>query len=149
MDNQKLINFLNQLLSNYFVLYVKLHRYHWFVQGHHFFQLHELFEEMYEQIAKDLDEVAERILAIDGKPFAVMTQYLEHTTLVEASADDQEEEIISQLMNDYKQLIREMKETGLSLADDYKDEPTSDLLITLQGRYEKYVWMLSAYQAYK
>ncbi|MDX8047310.1 DNA starvation/stationary phase protection protein [Gracilibacillus sp. S3-1-1] len=149
MDNQKLINFLNQLLSNHFVLYVKLHRYHWFVQGRNFYQLHAVFEEMYDQIAADLDEVAERVLAIDGKPLAVMSKYLEETTLVEASADDKETEIIEQLMADYKQVIAEIKEEGLSLADEIKDEPTADLLISLQGRYEKYVWMLSAYLAYE
>ncbi|MGN8646131.1 Dps family protein [Gracilibacillus sp. HCP3S3_G5_1] len=149
MDHQKLINFLNQLLSNHFVLYVKLHRYHWFVQGRHFFQLHQTFEEMYNQIAEDLDEVAERILAIDGKPLAVMSKYLEETTLVEASADDKETEIIRQLMEDYKQIINEIRHDGLALANEYNDEPTADMLISLQKNYEKYVWMLSAYQAYE
>ncbi|MGP4039608.1 Dps family protein [Gracilibacillus sp. D59] len=149
MDNQRLINFLNQLLSNHFVLYVKLHRYHWFVQGRHFFQLHATFEEMYNQIAEDLDEVAERILAIDGKPLAVMSKYLEEATLVEANADDKENEIIQQLMDNYKQIISEIRNEGLHLANENNDEPTADLLIALQGRYEKYVWMLSAYLAYE
>ncbi|MEN2464491.1 DNA starvation/stationary phase protection protein [Ornithinibacillus sp. FSL M8-0202] len=149
MENQKLINFLNQLLSNQFVMYVKLHRYHWFVQGRHFFQLHALFEEMYAKFAEDLDEVAERILMIDGKPLATMSKYLKEATLVEASADDKEDEILDQLHDDYKQLIAEIKEVGFKLADERNDEPTKDLLITLLGSYEKYVWMLSAYRAYK
>ncbi|MBC5636044.1 DNA starvation/stationary phase protection protein [Ornithinibacillus sp. BX22] len=149
MENQKLINFLNQLLSNQFVMYVKLHRYHWFVQGRHFFQLHALFEEMYAKFAEDLDEVAERILMIDGKPLATMSKYLKEATLVEANADDKEDEILDQLHDDYKQLIAEIKEVGFKLADERNDEPTKDLLITLVGSYEKYVWMLSAYRAYK
>ena len=49
MDNQRLINFLNQLLSNQFILYVKLHRYHWYIKGKNFFRLHEYFEELYER----------------------------------------------------------------------------------------------------
>lgn len=149
MENQKLINFLNQLLSNQFVMYVKLHRYHWFVQGRHFFQLHELFEEMYVKFAEDLDIVAERILMIDGKPLATMSKYLKEATIVEASADDEEDEIIDQLHNDYKQLIKEIKDIGFELAEGRNDEPTKDLLITLLGSYEKYVWMLSQYRAYK
>lgn len=146
--NQDLINFLNQELSNYFVLYVKLHRYHWFIQGRHFFTLHEKFEEMYEMVAEDLDEIAERILAIDGKPLATMSKYLKETTLNEANADDKENEIIHQLIEDYQQIIREIKETGLSLADKLGDEPTADLLITIQTKLEKYVWMLNSYRAY-
>ncbi|WP_010093284.1 Dps family protein [Ornithinibacillus scapharcae] len=149
MENQKLINFLNQLLSNQFVMYVKLHRYHWFVQGRHFFQLHKIFEEMYTKLAVDIDEVAERILMIDGKPLATMSKYLKEATLVEANADDEEDEIIDQLHHDYKQMMDEIRDIGFKLAEERNDEPTKDLLISLLGSYEKYVWMLSAYRAYK
>lgn len=148
MENQKQINFLNQLLSNQFVMYVKLHRYHWFVQGNHFFKLHELFEEMYLKFASHLDEVAERILMIGGKPLATMAKYLKETSLREANADDKEEEMMDQLVHDYKQLVSEIQEEGLPLATEGKDEPTADLLIRLQGDYEKYIWMLKAYRAY-
>src|SRR5699024_2492391 len=149
MENQKLVNFLNQLLSNQFVMYVKLHRYHWFVQGRHFFQLHEKFEEMYNEFASDLDEVAERILMIDGKPLATMVKYLKEATLEEANADDKENEMISKLKEDYKQIIREVRDEGMPLAEEQNDEPTLDLLISIQAKLEKYVWMLTAYQAYE
>ncbi|MFD1037904.1 Dps family protein [Virgibacillus byunsanensis] len=149
MDNQKLINFMNQLLSNYFVMYVKLHRYHWFVQGKHFFGLHEVFEDMYKTFAADSDEIAERILMIDGKPLATMIKYLKETTLTEANADDKEDEIIEQLTKDYEQLIQEIRNDGIPLATKNGDEPTGDLLIGIQGKLEKYVWMLKAYRAYE
>ncbi|QKY69100.1 Dps family protein [Lentibacillus sp. CBA3610] len=149
MDNQKLINFLNQLLSNYFVMYVKLHRYHWFIQGKHFFQLHNVFEEMYTTIAEDLDDIAERVLMIDGKPLATMTKYIKEATLEEATADDTEDEITAKLIEDYQQLITEIKEEGIPYASERHDEPTLDLLISLQGKLEKYVWMMHAYRAYE
>ncbi|PAV30079.1 DNA starvation/stationary phase protection protein [Virgibacillus profundi] len=149
MENQKLINFLNQLLSNYHVMYVKLHRYHWFVQGRHFFQLHETFEEMYTMFASDLDQIAERILMIDGKPLATMVKYLKETTLNEANADDKENEMVAQLVQDYGQIISEIKKEGLPLASEIEDNPTEDLLISIQAKLEKYVWMLHAYRAYE
>ncbi|SFD78814.1 starvation-inducible DNA-binding protein [Lentibacillus persicus] len=149
MANQKLINFLNQLLSNYFVMYVKLHRYHWFIQGAHFFQLHKLFEDMYITVAKDIDALAERILMIDGKPLATMTKYLKETTLEEASADDKEDEIMAKLIEDYSQIINEIKKEGIRYASDQEDEPTIDLLVSFQGKLEKYIWMLNAYRAYE
>ncbi len=149
LENQKLINFLNQMLSNYFVLYVKLHRYHWFVQGKHFFVLHEKFEEMYGRIAMDLDVIAERILMIDGKPLATMSKYLDEATLVEASADDKEMEIILQLIKDFSQIISEIKHTGMPLAEEFADDPTADMLTALQGKLEKDIWMLKAYSAYE
>ncbi|HLT55703.1 MAG TPA: DNA starvation/stationary phase protection protein [Bacillota bacterium] len=148
-ENKQLVQFLNQLLSNYFVMYVKLHRYHWFVQGRHFFTLHEKFEQLYEMFAEDLDEIAERILAINGKPLATMVKYLKETTLTEANADDKESEIVSQLEHDFQQIVKEIKEEGLSLAEENEDEPSADLLIGLQGKLEKEIWMLKSYQAYE
>ncbi|GAA0449039.1 MAG: Dps family protein [Bacillota bacterium] len=149
MENQKLIQFLNQLLSNYFVLYVKLHRYHWFVQGRHFFQLHAQFEEMYEDVAQDLDKIAERILMIEGKPLATMMKYVKEATLEEANADDKENEMMEQLIHDFQQLIAEIRKEGLIEARDHEDAPTEDLLISIQAKLEKYIWMSKAYIAYE
>lgn len=149
LENQKLINFLNQLLSNYFVLYVKLHRYHWFIQGKHFFTLHKTFEELYNQVAIDLDEIAERILMIKGKPLATMSKYLKESTLEEANADDKEIEIVQQLIDDFSQIISEIKDVGMQLTEEMEDEPTKDMLIGLQGKLEKEIWMLKAYAAYE
>lgn len=146
MQNQQLVNFLNQLLSNYFVMYVKLHRYHWYIQGKNFFRLHEKFEEMYDMFNDDLDEIAERILMIGGKPLATMAKYLDETTLTEANADNTEDEMISQLIKDYEQIISEIANEGIKLASEQEDEPTLDMLISFQAKLEKDLWMLNAYQ---
>ena len=149
MENQRLINFLNQLLSNSFVMYVKLHRYHWFVQGRHFFQLHEIFEDMYTIFAQNNDEIAERILMINGKPLATMAKYLDESTLEEATADDKEDEMIAQLFNDYEQMVQEIVDEGIPLAEEQNDEPTLDMLVSIQATLEKYMWMLRAYRTYE
>ncbi|MGJ9458938.1 Dps family protein [Oceanobacillus sp. CF4.6] len=149
MENQKLINFLNQLLSNYVVMYVKLHRYHWYVQGKHFFVLHKKFEEMYSRFAVELDEIAERILMIDGKPLATMSKYLKESTLEEATADDKEMEMIEQMIQDFSQMITEINQSGKPLAEKVNDEPTVDMLTDLQSKLEKDIWMLKAYSAYE
>lgn len=146
MNNQKLVNYLNQLLANYFVMYVKLHRYHWYVQGNHFFKLHEQFEEMYQLFGDDLDVLAERILMINGRPFATMEKFIKEATLVEANADNTEDEMIDQLIKDYQQIISEINAKGMKYATDLEDEPTVDLLVTFQAKLERYIWMLNAYQ---
>ncbi len=146
LKNQELINFLNQLLSNYFILYVKLHRYHWYIKGSHFFQLHEHFEQLYLKTQEELDEMAERIMMINGKPLATMSMYLKQGTLEEASADDTVEEMISQLIHDFNHITEEIIHTGLSLTKEFQDEPTNDLLIEHQTGFEKEIWTLESYQ---
>ncbi|WP_425442090.1 Dps family protein [Sediminibacillus massiliensis] len=145
-ENQRLVNFLNQELSNFAVLYIKLHRYHWYVTGRHFFKLHEVFEDLYNEAAEDLDELAERILAIGGKPLATMHKYIKEATLYEAQADDTEHEIITQLAKDYQTMVDEIKGKGVKMAEELNDQPTADLLNEIQGRLEKHIWMLQAYE---
>src|SRR5690625_783630 len=128
MENKEQVHSLNVLLANCFVLYVKLHRYHWYVQGKRFFRLHDVFEEMYDQFAGILDEVAERILMINGKPYATMEKFLKYTTLEEATADDEESEMISQLLHDYEQVITLLKEEIIPLTTEEADEPTLDMV---------------------
>jgi starvation-inducible DNA-binding protein len=145
MENQRLINFLNQLLSNQFILYVKLHRYHWYIQGRNFFRLHEYFEALYSRFSSEADVLAERILAIGGKPLATMSMFIKQGTLDEANADDTESEIINQLISDLNEICKEIREIGLPLAEEENDEPTADVLIGQLTYFEKAIWMLESF----
>ena len=76
MAQEKIQSVLNKQVANWSVLYVKLHNYHWYVKGPHFFTLHEKFEELYNEAGATVDELAERLLAIKGYPVATMEEYL-------------------------------------------------------------------------
>ncbi|HLR14189.1 MAG TPA: Dps family protein [Bacillota bacterium] len=145
MDH-KYVNYLNELLSNSFVLNVKFHRYHWYIKGRNFFQLHEVFEDLYTYFADVSDELAERILMIEGEPLATMAAYLRESTIEEATADDTEEEIISQIIEDLSEVNASIAKTGIPLATEEEDEATLDMLISMQQTLEKYRWMFKAYQ---
>lgn len=145
MNNRQLIQFLNKLLSNYFVMYVKLHRYHWYVEGDQFFQLHKQFEDMYKTIGEDFEKIAKQILLIDGQPFATMVKYIKEASLTEASADNLSGEMTEQLITDLKQIKLEIVREGIVMARELSDETTIDMLILFQSKLEEYVWMLKAY----
>lgn len=124
MDDEKLIQFLNRELSNFTVLYIKLHRYHWYIQGKNFFTLHQFFENLYLEFSELIDVLAERILSIGGRPLATMSKFLDQKTIVEASADNEEREILKQLKDDFAQMANEIRETGIPLAEERKDDAT-------------------------
>lgn len=79
---------LNRQVANFNVLYVKLHHYHWYVKGPHFFELHEKFEQLYDELTQHMDDVAERLLTIGGKPLSTMRDFLQETTLKEAAGNE-------------------------------------------------------------
>lgn len=54
---------INHLIANQGVLNVKLHQFHWHVQGPDFFTMHEKFEALYNEVNAYFDAFAERLLA--------------------------------------------------------------------------------------
>ncbi|MBJ3788883.1 DNA starvation/stationary phase protection protein, partial [Bacillus sp. OA1] len=101
------VEVLNKQVANWNVLYVKLHNYHWYVTGPHFFTLHEKFEEFYNEAGTYIDELAERILALEGKPLATMKEYLATSSVSEGTSKESAEEMVQTLVNDYSALIQE------------------------------------------
>ncbi|WP_019156445.1 Dps family protein [Robertmurraya massiliosenegalensis] len=135
---------LNVQISNWSILYTKLHRYHWYVKGPLFFTLHEKFEELYNEAALTVDEVAERLLAIGGQPVATMKEYLETATLSESGNETKASEMVASLVNDYKAIKEQLVELA-DLADEKNDVNTNDLAVGLIEKIDTHIWMLNAY----
>ena len=143
MENQ-LANVLNKQIANWSVLYIKLHNYHWYVKGGQFFTLHVKFEEFYNETALHIDELAERLLAIGGNPVATMSGSLELSSVKEANGQENADEMVQSVINDFSIIIGELKE-GMSLAAELGDETTGDMLLAIHSSLEKHVWMLKAF----
>ncbi|MFC5591864.1 Dps family protein [Sporosarcina soli] len=141
---EKLQTALNIQIANWSVLYTKLHRYHWFVKGPHFFTLHEKFEELYNESATVVDEVAERLLASGGTPVATMKEYLNLATLEETKGESGADEMVASLVDDYKHLKQELKALA-ELSAQQEDDVINDLAVGLLVKVDTHIWMLSAY----
>lgn len=135
---------INKQLSNWSVLFVKLHNYHWNVKGPQFFTLHTKFEELYNEAALHIDELAERILALGGRPVATMRQYLETASVKEATDNEPASEMVQSIIDDYSTMIGELK-AGMEVAQGADDETTADLLLGIHTELEKHVWMLRSF----
>jgi starvation-inducible DNA-binding protein len=137
---------LNRQTANWTLLGVKLHHYHWYVSGTQFFTLHAKFEELYTEAATYVDDLAERLLAIGGKPASSMTQYLALSELKEAAGGESAKEMVAQLIKDFAHVSEELK-SAISAAEELSDQPTADLLIGIRTSVEKNAWMLNAFLA--
>lgn len=134
----------NTQIANWSVLYIKLHNYHWYVTGPEFFTLHAKFEELYNEAALYIDELAERLLALGDKPVATMAGILEASTVKEAEGKENAKEMVSVVIEDYSTMIKELKQ-GMELAEAANDETTGDLLLSIHSSLEKHVWMLNSF----
>lgn len=143
MSIQLTVN-LNKQIANWSVLYMKLHNYHWYVKGEQFFTLHSKFEELYNEAALHVDEIAERVLAIGGKPVATLNGCLEIASIQDATGYENSTEMVQSILNDFTKVISELKD-AMFLADELKDETTGDLLLSIHSSLEKHIWMFRAF----
>ncbi|ACJ32785.1 MULTISPECIES: Dps family protein [Anoxybacillus] len=141
---EKLIDIVNKQIANWNVLYVKLHNYHWYVKGPQFFTLHTKFEELYNEAALHIDELAERLLALGGKPLATMKDYLAVASVHEAKGNETAEEMVAEIVRDFETMIEELK-AGMDYAGEIGDETTGDMLLGIHQSLEKHVWMLKSF----
>lgn len=135
---------INKQVANWTVMYYKLHNYHWFVKGRHFFVLHEKFEEFYDEAGEYIDELAERLLALGGKPAGTLKECLETASVQEAQGTEKEEQMLQAVIADFNQLISEL-EQGVELAEKASDDGTADMFIGMMVSLKKHCWMLKAY----
>ena len=61
---ENVVKDLNDFLSDLNIFYRKLQNYHWNVCGKDFFVLHSKLEEYYDEVNKQIDEIAEHILML-------------------------------------------------------------------------------------
>ncbi|MEK4564261.1 Dps family protein [Alkalihalobacillus sp. NPDC078783] len=144
MSQEKIGHILNNQVSNWSVLFTKLHNYHWYVKGPQFFTLHEKFEELYNEASGYIDELAERLLALKGKPLATMKEHLETATVKEAENNLSAESMVEDIVHDFTILIDELKE-GMEAAENLGDQTTADMLLAIHQSLEKHNWMLRSF----
>ncbi|ANU23766.1 Dps family protein [Planococcus donghaensis] len=135
---------LNVQVATWSVAYTKLHNFHWYVKGPSFFTLHVKFEELYNEATLHMDEIAERLLALGGKPVATMKEQLELSVVEEASSKESAEEMVDILVSDYDKIMKSLKK-GMRLAAEDGDDMTEDMFNALHQNLEKHSWMLSAF----
>ena len=135
---------LNLQIANWSVLYTKLHRFHWYVKGPLFFTLHAKFEELYNEAALAVDQVAERLLAIQGQPIATMKEYLETASIQESNNETKATDMVATLVKDYSKINESLLQLA-ELAESENDTITNDLAVGLIEKIDTHLWMLNAY----
>jgi len=141
----KTVKELNVLLADFHIYYQKLRNFHWNVIGKNFFDLHEKFEELYDDAKLKVDEIAERILTLRFQPTSNMSDYLKTSNLKESSSDLSDTKMIETLLADHGILLDQMRKV-IEVADKGGDEGTIDLIGAYIRELEKTSWMLDAWK---
>ncbi|MFD2571967.1 Dps family protein [Spirosoma soli] len=137
---------LAKLLADEFVLYTKTLNAHWNLEGIDFHSVHVYFEDLYNQSAEIVDNVAERIRQLGHYAPATLKNFLQLTHLTEQDKDGNDSRsLIKKLLSDHESVIEFIRGNINEFANAHKDAGTSDFITGLLEKHEKIAWMLRAH----
>ena len=142
-NRQSIVGILENLLADEYVLYTKTRNYHWNVVGPHFNEYHETFEEQYDGLSGDIDEIAERIRSLGFKTSSTLSEFQKNSQLKEHPGDYPDANtMVSNLLEDHEKIIQTIREKTPEISGQYGDVGTEDFLVGLMEKHEKTTWML-------
>jgi starvation-inducible DNA-binding protein len=145
-ERESVVQLLNTLLADEYLLYTKTRNYHWNVSGLQFNDLHKFFESQYGALNEIVDQVAERARAVGGRAVGALVEFLKNSRLKEQPGQYPEAgEMISRLLADHESIIRALRSDLTLSAEKYHDAGTSDFLTGLMEQHEKMAWMLRSF----
>ena len=143
-NHNDVVKELNQQVANWTVAYTKLHNFHWYVKGPNFFSLHVKFDELYNEAAQYVDDLAERILAVGGNPVGTMKESLDMSIVEEAGKGYAAEQMVEELPKDFTNISKQL-ENAIKVAGEAGDDVSEDMFIGMQTSVDKHNWMLQSY----
>lgn len=135
---------LNQVLADSYALMALTHLAHWNVEGPGFFALHTAFQTQYEELFTAIDEIAERIRALDSYSIGGLGALCRTAAMREFVSPLPQDGYVRALIEANKKLIKDAAQAR-DLAGELNDAETQDLMIGRITRHQKTAWMLNSY----
>ena len=142
---KSVIDLLNEELADTFDLYSQVKQAHWNVKGPQFFQLHELFDDIAEQLLGHVDDIAERVTTLGGtamgtaKMAAAASRLDPYPDNIAAGTDH-----LAELVRRFAVVAAAVR-AAASEAEELDDISTSDLFVEVSRSIDKSLWFLEAH----
>ena len=143
-ESANLVDNLNGLLANFQIYYQSLRGLHWNIKGKNFFELHVKFEEFYTDSQVKIDDIAERILTLQGKPMHTFTDYINNASVPVGRDISNDVAGVELVVNSLSELLIIEREI-LNLSDEAGDEGTNSMMSDFIAEQEKTIWMLNSW----
>ena len=140
---ERIVDALNVLLADQFLLYTRTRNYHWNVVGPRFNDLHKFFEEQYDELAEMIDETAEVARQFGGVAAGTMKQFTDLSRLKEQPGHIPDESgMLNDLLNDHETIIRSLREDVERADEEFNAAEAADFLTSTIEKHNKMAWML-------
>ena len=130
-----------KVLADSFKFYLKVHGFHWNVEGMFFESLHKLFGEIYNEVWTSLDVIAEQVRALDSYAPSSFDRFNQLSTIEDTIKIPNAKTMISILIEDNEKVLASIKEAYIA-AEEAGAYGLSDMLAGRQDAHKKHAWML-------
>jgi starvation-inducible DNA-binding protein len=133
------------VLADSFVMYFKLHSYHWNVEGSNFGEMHDFFGDLYEDIYGTVDTWAEELRALNQyAPISIMELYNYKNIQEDAVKPVSVNDMLSNVVSANNIMIANLN-TLFKLASDNNEQGLADVAAGRLDIHKKHGWMLRSY----
>ena len=139
---EEMIKELNEFLADLNVFYRKLQNYHWNIMGKDFFVIHGKLEEYYDDVNKQIDEIAEHILMMGYEPLGTLKDYLAFSKIEEAENKKVIDTVVYENVIEGFTVLLQKANNIKKRADEHNHYATSSLMDDYIIEYTKKLWML-------
>lgn len=140
---EQLINQMKTILGTNFGLYLKVHNYHWNIEGPNFNDYHAFLGTLYTAIWNNTDLIAEKIRMLGSYAPGSMERFLELCDIEEATTVPDAMTMLRNLYGDNARFILHLR-AGIVAADDANEPAVSNFLQELLDQHQKHNWMLKS-----
>jgi starvation-inducible DNA-binding protein len=141
----KMVELLNQQLADTFDLYSQTKQAHWNVKGPDFYQLHELFDKLADNVLEYVDMIAERATTLGGLAKGTVRMASENSRLVEYPAGIANSMEHVECLSDRFAALAASTREAIDEAEDADDATTADLFTEVSRNIDKDLWFLEAH----
>jgi starvation-inducible DNA-binding protein len=128
-------------MADTFAMYLKTHNYHWNVEGENFYQYHEFFKNLYEELFAAVDVLAEEIRGLNEYAPGSFSRFSELSSIEDATTVPDGVTMAANLLKDNDTVIASLT-NAFKLAEAADKVGLSNMLQDRIDIHTKHGWML-------
>ena len=143
MDNDKFVNKIKIAFASQYAFAIKAQNFHWNVEGGDFYQYHNMFEDIYNEVYDTIDAFAENIRKMSSYTPASLYRFSTLTNIDDEVMMLAPSEMIEALLVDAEKMQEIMKVLFVE-AEQNRLYGLNDFLAGRQDAFAKHAWFLRA-----
>jgi starvation-inducible DNA-binding protein len=139
----KFVNQLKIAFASQYAFAIKAQNFHWNVEGQDFYQMHLLFETIYDEVYGAVDAFAENIRKIKAYTPASLSRFSTLTEISDEVSVLDPQSMVAELLRDAEKM-QEIMKVVFQEAEARGEHGLSNFLADRQDAFAKHAWFLRA-----